>query len=171
MDVPEDSWYINYVLWAVENGITSGVDAAHFAPDDACTRSQVVMFLWAAAGKPEPFTTVNPFVDVAESDWFYKAVLWAYENGITAGTNASHFGPDDACTREQVVLFLYASKGKPASAAEVTFTDVQPGAWYYSAVAWAAENGITSGVGGGRFGVGVICSRAQIVTFLHSSMA
>ena len=168
-DVAEDSWYINPVLWAVENGITNGMDATHFGPDAACTRAQVVTFLWAAEGKPEPASTENPFVDVTVSDWFYNAVLWASQNGITSGVDATHFGPNETCVREQVVTFLWAAEGKPASAASVSFSDVQSGAWYYAPVAWAVENGITSGMGDGSFGVGATCTRAQVVTFLYAA--
>ena len=169
VDVPENSWYINFVLWAVENGITKGMDDTHFGPDVNVTRAQVVTFLYAAAGKPEPKTTVNPFEDVAESDWFYDAVLWAVENGITNGMDATHFGPNNTCVREQVVTFLYAAAGKPETTASVNFTDVAPGDWYYAPVAWAVENGITSGMGDGTFGVGATCTRAQIVTFLYAA--
>ena len=167
-DVAEDSWYINFVLWAVENGITNGMDATHFGPDMNVTRAQVVTFLYAAAGKPEPVSTNNPFVDVVESDWFYNAVLWAVENGITSGVDATHFGPTETCVREQVVTFLYAADGKPETSAQVSFTDVASDAWYYAPVAWAVENGVTSGMGDGTFGVGATCTRAQIVTFLYA---
>ena len=169
VDVPADSWFAVPVAWAVENGITSGISATHFGPDNACTRAQVVTFLWAAANKPEPTTTVNPFTDVVESDYFYKAVLWAVENGITSGTSATTFSPNNECVREQVVTFLYAAAEKPATTAEVEFTDVQPGAWYYNAVAWAYENGVTTGMGDGTFGVGLTCTRAQVVTFLYAA--
>ena len=169
VDVPEDSWFINPVLWAVEKGITSGVDATHFGPNAACTRAQVVTFLWAAEGKPEPVSTVNPFVDVKEGDWFYKAVLWAKENGVTSGLDDTHFGSNQTCTREQVVTFLWAANGKPASSAKVNFSDVPAGAWYYAPVAWAVENKITSGMGDGTFGVGQTCNRAQVVTFLYAA--
>ena len=171
VDVAEDSWYIDYVLWAVENGVTTGTTATTFSPDMNVTRAQAVTFLYAAAGKPEPNTTDNPFVDVAETDYFYKAVLWAFENGITAGADATHFDPNAECLREQVVTFLYAAAGRPESSASVNFTDVQPGAWYYAPVAWAVENGITSGMGDGTFGVGATCTRAQIVTFLYRVQA
>ena len=169
VDVPEDSWFINPVLWAVEKGITSGVDDTHFGPNAACTRAQVVTFLWAAEGKPEPVSTVNPFVDVKEGDWFFKAVLWAKENDITAGVSDTHFGSNETCTREQVVTFLWAANGRPESSASVSFTDVQPGIWYYAPVAWAVENKITSGMGDGTFGVGQTCNRAQVVTFLYAA--
>ena len=171
VDVPEDSWYINPVLWAVENKVTSGVDETHFAPNAACTRAQVVTFLWAAQGKPEPAPGDNPFVDVKEDDWFCKAVLWASQNGITAGVDDTHFGPNETCVREQVVTFLWAAEGKPASAASVAFPDVAPGAWYYAPVAWALENGVTSGLDDGTFGVGAVCTRAQVVTFLWRTFA
>jgi hypothetical protein len=128
-----------------------------------------VTFLWAAAGKPEPASNENPFVDVAETDYFYKAVLWASENGYTSGVDATHFDPNAECLREQVVTFLWAADGKPVAAGEVPFTDVQLSAWYYNAVAWAVENKITSGMGDGTFGVGVTCTRAQVVTFLYAA--
>jgi hypothetical protein len=169
VDVKESDFFYKAVLWAVENGITSGMDATHFGPDLNVTRAQVVTFLWAAEGKPEPTSTEDPFEDVAESDWFYKAVLWAVENGITNGMDATHFAPNDTCLREQVVTFLYAAAGKPETTAEVTFTDVAEGAWYYAPVAWAVENNITSGIGGGIFGVGSTCTRAQVVTFLYAA--
>ena len=169
VDVPAGSWYAEPVRWAVENGITSGLDETHFGPDAACTRAQVVTFLWAAAGKPDPASTENPFVDVVESDWYYKAVLWAVENGITSGSSATTFSPDAACTREQVVTFLYAAEGKPAVSGEVAFSDVQSGDWFYAPVAWAVENGITAGMGDGSFGVGATCTRAQVVTFLYAA--
>ena len=169
VDVPADAWFAPYVEWAVENEITKGIDDTHFGPDMNVTRAQVVTFLWAAEGKPEPASNDNPFVDVAESDWFYKAVLWASQNGITSGLDATHFGPTETCVREQVVTFLWAAEGKPAASVEVPFTDVASDAWYYAPVAWALENGITSGMGDGTFGVGAVCTRAQVVTFLFSA--
>ena len=107
VDVKMSDYFYKAVLWAVKNGITNGTDTEYFSPDDSCTRAQVVTFLWRAAGEPEPVTTSNHFVDVETSDYFYKAVLWAVENGITNGTDAEHFAPDDSCTRAQVVTFLY----------------------------------------------------------------
>ena len=171
VDVPEDAWFAPAVEWAVENGITSGVDATHFGPGAACTRAQVVTFLWAAEGKPEPASDENPFVDVKEGDWYYKAVLWASQNGITSGVSDTLFGAKQTCTREQVVTFLYAADGRPATSGKVSFTDVVDGAWYYAPVAWAVENGITSGMDDGTFGIGAICTRAQVVTFLRSAYA
>ena len=169
VDVAESDWFFEPVLWAVNKGITSGVDTTHFGPNAACTRAQVVTFLWAAAGKPEPVSTHNPFVDVLASDWYYKAVLWAYGSNVTAGTDATHFSPDQACTREQVVTFLWRAMGAPDVQTQTSFSDVQPGAWYYVPVAWAAESGVTAGMGGGVFGVGTLCTRAQVVTFLYAA--
>ena len=170
-DVKETDFFYAPVLWAVEKGITKGTDDTHFSPDSAVNRAQVVTFLWRAEGCPEPTGTFNPFVDVAEGDFFYKAVLWAVENGITKGIDETHFAPNSECSRAQVVTFLWRAQGKPGSVEKVSFTDVQPGAFYYDAVAWAVENGITSGLGNGTFGAGNICNRAQIVTFLYRASA
>ena len=168
-DVPEGAYYYDAVAWAVRKGITSGVDDTHFGPSVQCSRAQVVTFLWKAAGSPEPTTTGNPFVDVKETDYFYKPVLWAKEKQITAGVDDTHFGPSVKCSRAQIVTFLWKAMGAPASDAEVTFTDVPSGAWYYNAVAWAVENEITSGTGNNAFGSTAICSRAQVVTFLYKA--
>ena len=168
VDVPENSYYYDSVMWAVENGVTAGLDETHFGPAANCGRAQVVTFLWRAAGAPEPENAVNPFEDVTESDYFYKAVLWAVENGITAGVDATHFGPTLPCTRAQVVTFLWRAVGAPDATAASTFTDVtDSGAYYYDAVLWAVENGVTAGMGDGTFGVTTICNRAQVVTFLY----
>ena len=166
-DVSEDAWYYESVLWAVANGVTSGTSASTFSPDQNITRAQAVTFLWRAAGSPKS-SIANPFVDVTGSDYFYDAVLWAVENGITSGVGENCFAPNTECTRAQIVTFLWAAKEKPASTAEVPFTDVQPDAWYYSAVAWALENGVTAGIGEGLFGSNDACTRAQVVTFLSS---
>ena len=170
-DVPEDSFYIDPVLWAVEKGITNGATETTFNPDGECMRAHVVTFLWRAAGSPEPTTTENPFDDVKETDFFYKAVLWAVENGITNGTSATEFSPYTECNRAQVVTFLWRSQGSPDSTAEVTFTDVEEGQFYTTAVAWAVENDITNGMGDGTFGVEGTCNRAQVVTFLYRTLA
>ena len=161
--------FFDAILWAVEEGITTGTDATHFNPNGKCDRATIVTFLWRAAGKPEPTTTENPFVDVKESHFFYKAVLWAYENGITTGIDATHFNPYGKCTRAQVVTFLWRAEGKPApTSTESTFSDVTNAKeFYYNAVLWAAENGITNGINATTFGVNSICNRAQVVTFLY----
>ena len=169
VDVPEDAFYIDPVLWAVEKGITTGVDDTHFNPFGRCDRASVVTFLWRAAGSPEPTTTENPFVDVNENHFYYKAVLWAVEEGITNGTSATTFAPFAKCTRAQVVTFLYRALGEPeVTATESGFTDVtDPKLYFYAPVLWAVENGITNGVGDGSFGINRTCDRAQVVTFLY----
>ena len=169
-DVPEGSFYIDPVLWAVEKDITNGATVTTFNPNGQCQRAQVVTFLWRAAGSPEPISTNNPFTDVKESDFYYKAVLWAVEQKITNGLTATEFGPFALCNRAQVVTFLWRAQGSTASTAEVTFTDVQPGQFYSTAVAWAVENGITNGISPTEFGVGGICNRAQVVTFLYRTL-
>ena len=172
VDVPNDAYYLRPVLWARENGITSGTDATHFSPDKICTRAQVVTFLWRAAGSPEPVSSVSPFSDVSKSSYYYKAVLWAVEQGITSGMGNGRFAPDDTCTRAQVVTFLYRASGSPAVySGSNPFTDVRSGDYYYNAVRWAVQNGITSGVDSTHFGPGTKCSRAQVVTFLYRAEA
>ena len=166
-DVPEGEFYHIPVLWAVARGITTGATATTFNPNGDCQRAAVVTFLWRAAGSPEPATTKNPFTDVKKTDFFYKAVLWAVEKGITNGMTATTFGPYLKCNRAQVVTFLWRSQGQPGSKAKVSFTDVKPGQFYSTAVAWAVEQGVTNGMGGGIFGVDAICNRAQVVTFLY----
>ena len=167
-DVPEGSFYYDPVLWAVEEGITNGATADTFNPGGQCQRAHVVTFLWRAAGQPEPTTTQNPFEDVKESDFYYKAVLWAVENGITNGVDATHFGPFAYCNRAQVVTFLYRAMGNPeVPTAECPFTDVEAGAWYEAPILWAVANGITNGMDATTFGVNTICNRAQVVTFLY----
>jgi len=171
VDVPEGSFYYDAVLWAVQEEIAAGLDATHFGPNAACTRAQVVTFLWRAAGCPEPQINKNPFDDVEQDSYFYSAVLWAVEQGITSGISADKFGPNAECTRAQIVTFLWRSQGSPAVNAELSFDDVQPGQYYTTAVAWALEKGITYGVGDNLFGLDTVCNRAQVVTFLHRTKA
>ena len=166
-DVPTGAWYYNPVKWAVDNEITGGVGAGLFGPDNPCTRAQVVTFLWAANGKPEPASMDNPFKDVPNNAWYLQPVLWAVENGITGGTSPTTFGPNNTCTRAQVVTFLYAAQGKPEVAkAPSGFTDVASNAWYINPVLWAVENEVTGGVAANKFGPDNACTRAQVVTFL-----
>ena len=167
VDTDPGSFYFESVLWAVEGGITVGTDANHFSPNASCSRAQVVTFLWRAAGSPAPVGDDNPFVDVKKGSFYEKAVLWALENGITAGTDASHFSPDGICSREQVVTFLWRSTGYPAVGGEIPFTDVPADAWYAEPIRWAVKNGITQGVSATEFGTGETCTRSQVVTFLH----
>lgn len=171
VDVPDDAWYLADVLWAVENGITTGVSEDKFAPNADCDRSQVVTFLWRAAGQPEPKGTAAGFSDVKESDWYYKAVMWAVEQGITSGTGNGLFSPKKACTRAEVVTFLWRAAGMPeCSEPAVSFSDVKESAWYYNAVMWAVENEITNGVGNGSFAPNTVCTRSQVVAFLHRAV-
>ena len=168
VDVPEDAWFAPAVEWAVESGITTGVSENMFAPNEGCPRAQAVTFLWRAAGCPEPISTENPFQDVKESDYFYKAVLWAVENGITTGVSPTSFAPNSKCDRGQIVTFLYRAVGTPEVEGTVNpFVDVAAGAYYYDAVLWAVENNITTGLSDNNFAPGVECTRAQIVTFLY----
>jgi len=168
VDVPEDSFFLDPVLWAVNEGITTGTSETTFSPDDACLRAHAVTFLWRAAGEPEPVNTNNPFTDVSESDFFYKAVLWAVEKGITNGLTATTFGPYAECNRAQIVTFLYRAMGAPEiENRNNPFTDLEVGAFYFDAVLWAVENGVTSGVSAELFAPGQTCNRAQIVTFLY----
>ena len=167
-DVPISEFYHEPVLWAYENGVTSGLTATEFGPNAVCNRAQVVTFLWRAAGCPEPAVTENPFVDVEPGSFYEKAVLWAVEKGITTGTNATHFSPNMACNRATVVTFLYRAFEEPAvEGTENTFTDVPAESWYTAPVLWAVEQGITNGMGEGIFGSETACNRAQIVTFLY----
>lgn len=165
-DVPNNAYFYEAVKWAVKNGITTGVGNNLFAPEQPCTRAQIVTFLWRAAGSPEPKGAASGMTDVVSGSYYEKAVAWAIENGITTGTTTSTFSPDATCTRAQAVTFLArALKAKAASAAE--FSDVPTGSYFADAVAWAAANGVTEGIGGGLFGSDNDCTRGQIVTFLY----
>ena len=165
-DVTRFDYFYDAVKWAVDHDITSGTGRFTFSPNAVCTRAQTVTFLWRAAGSPRPVSTVNPFADVHYGDYFYQAVLWAVENGITMGTSATTFSPDATVTRAQVVTFLWRANGQPA-AWNSGFTDVSADAYYAKAVAWAVQNGITTGTGFGVFSPDAACTRAQIVTFLY----
>ena len=169
VDVLPNQFFYDSVLWALENNITSGTDDTHFSPAAPCNRAQVVTFLWNAAGCPEPKSTDNPFADVPAGAWFEKPVLWAVENGITSGTDATHFSPAAPCNRATVVTFLWSAAGKPAVTGTSTFTDVPTGSWFEQAVLWAKANGITSGISPTEFGAAAICNRAQVVTFLYAA--
>ena len=166
-DVPANSYYADAVLWAAKNGITGGIGNGLFGPNQPCTRAQIVTFLWRAAGSPAPKNTGTAFDDVKPGSFYEQAVAWAVENGITGGTGDGMFSPDATCTRAQSVTFLYRAAGSPAVSGSAEFGDVATNAYYADAVAWAAKNGITGGIGGGLFGSGNDCTRAQIVTFLY----
>ena len=168
-DVPVDAYYYEAVKWAAEKGITGGVGNGLFAPNQPCTRAQIVTFLWRAAGSPAP-KHMSSFADVPADAFYAKAVAWAVENGITGGTGDGKFSPDATCTRAQSVTFLYRAAGSPKVSGSAEFGDVATNAYYADAVAWAAKNGITGGIGGGLFGSNNDCTRAQIVTFLYRSV-
>ena len=170
LDVPAGAYYEDAVVWAVGKGITSGTNATTFDPNGTCTRAQAVTFLWRAAGSPTPKTKLMPFPDVPIGSYYWNAVLWAIEQGITEGTSYLTFSPNDSCTRAQIVTFLWRAKGNPAVSGSAPFTDVAPDAYYAAAVTWAEKNGITGGIGNGLFGSNNTCTRAQIVTFLYRAM-
>ena len=166
-DVPASAYYAEAVNWAVAKKITEGVGNDLFAPNQPCTRAQIVTFLWRAAGSPAPKNTSTSFGDVKSGSFYEQAVAWAVENGITGGTGDGKFSPDATCTRAQAVTFLYRASGAPAVSGNAAFSDVATNAYYADAVAWAAKNGITGGIGGGLFGSGNDCTRGQIVTFMY----
>ena len=164
-DVPNDAYCYGAIRWAAEKGITGGVGNGLFEPEQPCTRGQIVTLLWRAAGSPEP-AEMSDFADIPASSYYAKAVAWAVEQGITAGTGDGKFSPDAPCTRGQAVTFLARSQkaGKTGTAA---FSDVPADSPYASAVAWAVEQGITTGTGEGKFSPDAPCTRGQIVTFLY----
>lgn len=166
-DVRSYDYYADAVLWAVLNNITVGYKDDLFAPNMNCTRGQVVTFLWRANGCPEPRTTVNPFVDVKPSDYYYKPVLWAAENGITAGYTPTTFAPEDTITRGQCATFLWRAEGCPGYMVRNPFSDIEVGTYYYDAVLWAVENGITAGYKDDKFAPNIGCTRGQVVCFLQ----
>lgn len=172
-DVQAGKFYEDPVQWAVnhEPQVTNGTDATHFSPNATCTRGQVVTFLWRALGEPAPKSTTNPFSDVDPKAFYYNAVLWAVEAGVTNGIDATHFGPTNGCTRGQVVTFMWRALGEPrATVTTHPFTDVKEGAFYYDAMLWAVENGVTNGMTANTFAPGATCTRGQIVTFLSRAM-
>jgi len=166
---PSDFCY-DAVMWAVGRDITGGIGNYTFGPNLPCTRAQAVTFLWRAAGSPEPETRAMPFTDVPVGSYYYNAVLWAIENGITEGTSDTTFSPDATCSRAQIVTFLWRAGGSPVASGNSAFTDVASDAYYAAAVIWAEKNDITGGIGGGLFGSNNDCTRGQIVTFLYRSV-
>ena len=166
-DVPNNAYFYEAVKWAVKNGITTGVGNDLFAPEQPCTRAQIVTFLWRAAGSPEPKGTAAGMTDVVSGSYYEKAVAWAIENGITTGTTATTFSPDATCTRGQSVTFLHRALKGTAPTTVNGFTDVAADAFYADAVAWAVESGVTNGTTDSTFSPNNGCTRAQIVTFLY----
>lgn len=171
VDVKVGDWFYDSVLWALERDITEGTSATTFSPARGCTRGQMVTFLWRAAGEPKANNPVNPFEDVKEGAYYYDAVLWAVEQGVTNGTSETTFEPDSICTRGQSVTFLWRYYGKPQSSdVDNPFADVKKGAYYYDAVLWAVEHGITNGVKLDLFAPNHMCTRAQSAAFLYRAM-
>jgi hypothetical protein len=167
-DVPKDGFYYEPVMWALDNGITTGATSTTFDPNGTCLRAQVVTFLYRAAGSPAPTSANNPFSDVTSGDFFYNPVLWAVENNITNGTGPTTFGSFDNCNRAAVVTFLWRAAGCPEpTSTNNPFVDVNEGDFFYDAVLWAVENGITNGVDTTHFAPTQACNRAQVVTFLY----
>ena len=167
-DVAEDAYYHDAVLWAVENGITNGMTESTFAPNATCTRAQMVTFLWRAAGCPVPQNAAHSFTDLDKDAYYYNAVLWAVEKGITNGVSLDAFDPNGTVTRGQAMTFLWRMDGKTAADADHTFTDVEDGAYYEDAVAWGADEAITNGTSATTFSPDDACIRGQIVSFLYN---
>lgn len=166
-DVREDHYFAEAVLWAAEQKITGGTSATTFSPDQTCTRAQILTFLWRANGSPEPAASASPFTDIKPADYYYKAALWAAENGLVSG---SAFGGSTPCTRAATVNYFWKAAGSPAASANVSFADVPAGADYAQAVAWAVEQKITGGTSRTTFSPDEICTRGQIVTLLHRAL-
>ena len=171
IDVKTTDYFYNSVKWAVGKNITNGTSSTTFSPYKSCTRAEIVTFLWRAAGSPEPTTTRNPFRDVnaVTHSSYYKAILWASQKGITSGTSATAFSPDQVCTRAQIVTFLYRYAGQPSGYYSNPFKDVSATseASYYNAVLWAVGKGITTGTSATTFSPYASCNRAEAVTFLY----
>ena len=170
VDVKKDDYYYDAVIWAVGKGIAKGVTDTTFQPNASCTRAEMVTFLYRAAGSPEPTNKVNPFTDVAEDSYYYKAVLWAVEKGIAKGTSETTFSPNDTCTRGQTVAFLYRYANSPAVSGSNFFADVSETAYYYNATLWAMSEKVTEGTSATTFSPNDLCTRGQIVTFLYRYM-
>lgn len=168
-DVQDPSqWFYSPVYWAVQKGITTGIDDTLFGVGEECTRGQVMTFLYKAAGSPDVFGIENPFTDVEAGEFYYDAVLWAANNGITGGTTATTFSPDDKCTRAQVATFLFKTAGSPEISTENNpFTDISEKDWFYSPVLWAYGNSVTNGTSENTFSPGNYCTRAQVITFIY----
>jgi hypothetical protein len=170
-DVPEESYYYGAVDWAVLKGIVKGVDEDSFGPTDLCKRDQVITFLWRAAGCPEPEGSVSGFGDIDADAFYYKAALWAAEQGIALGSGGL-FDPEGTVTRAQAVTFIWRSAGSPEPAGSASpFSDLDENAYYYKAVLWAAEQGIALGKGGGVFDPDGDCKRSEVVTFIYRAFA
>lgn len=165
-DVDPSMYYYDSVYWALDHGITGGMNATDFMPESICTRGQIMTFLWKINGSPEPDLSDNPFTDVSSNRFFYKPILWAYQIGLTAGKSDTLFAPDDPCTRGQVMTFLWKCQ-KNLEKRDIPFKDVSRSAYYYHPVKWAYHQGITTGTSPENFSPNAPCTRGQIVTFLY----
>ena len=167
-DVPAGQYYAEPVDWAVRRGVTTGSGPDVFAPGETCTRAQVVTFLWRACGCPEPEEETMAFVDVPADAYYADAVLWAVENGITNGTDKTHFSPNDPCTRAHVVTFLWRAEYEGQGGNFSQFVDVRSmNLYYFNAVYWACFHGITNGTDSTHFSPNDPCTRGQVVTFIY----
>ena len=167
-DVAETDWFYEPALWAYGKGVLTGDT---MSPNDACTRSQAMMFLWREAGTPEPNLQVSPFTDVTESDWFYKPVLWAFENGLISASTDGKFYPDNTCTRAQIMLFLFRMEKGSAKGLSSPYYDVPEGAYYYDAAVWAYDRGIVILGESKTFDADQTCTRGQFITFMYRCFA
>ena len=169
-DVAANAYYANSVAWAVDKGITAGTSKTTFSPNSTCTTAQILTFLWRSQGSPEPTSKTNTFTDIKESDYFYKAALWAKENNIVS-RDSTVFNGNTPCTRSSAVLYIWRAAGFPAATKASSFTDVAATTIYAPAVDWAVEQGVTSGTSKTTFSPDTTCTRAQIVTFLYRAFA
>lgn len=167
VDVRPTDYFYNAVNWAVDKKITSGVDDSHFAPNSVCTRGQAVTMLWAKNGRPDCGNA--EFEDVKPTDWYNKAVAWAKQSGISSGVGGNKFAPNDPCTRAQIVTMLWRLAGSPTATNPKPFADVKPNDYFYQATMWAREKGVTSGIGGNKFGSNRQCTRAEFVTMAYKT--
>lgn len=168
-DVAEDAYYADAVRWANENGVTQGTTQTTFSPSANVTRGQAVTFLWRAMGSPEPKISERPFTDVSEGDFFYKPVLWAYENGITTGTSADKYSPHAPCTNSQIITFIWRTLGEPAASKLGRISrSYEDGEWYKSAVAWAEEKSLL--LSAYSFNTDDECLRGDMVTYIYRAL-
>ena len=171
-DIKPEDYFYEPVIWAAQNSVTAGTTVSTFSPSNSCTRAQNAVFLWHAAGSPEPRGTEFPFTDVSAGSWYEKAIRWAYEQNITAGTSETTFSPNATCTRGQIVTFLWKMNGSPEpNSTKSPFTDVKESDYFYKASLWAQEQGITAGTSKTTFSPNMTCTRGQTVTFLYRNMA
>ncbi|MBQ7624067.1 MAG: S-layer homology domain-containing protein [Clostridia bacterium] len=166
-DVDGKAYYYDAVLWATGKNVTQGITATQFGPERRCTRAQIVTFLWRAAGEPEPSSGGASFHDTDKTAYYYDAVKWAVEKGVTNGTGDNLFSPNAYCTRAQIVTFLWRAQGRPKSSGSVSFSDVANSSYYYNAVLWAVGNKITVGTSETAFSPDKECTRGQAVTFIY----